>query len=315
MRRRCLRGPARHAHLSRMSPSSIIAVDWGTTAFRAWRVEGGRIVDSVSAPKGILAVEGGAFGEALRGLVGGWLPAPVVMSGMIGSRQGWREAPYAACPASSADIAARALRWEEPGVGPVTLLPGVMTEHASGMPDVMRGEETQVFGALAASGADGGLFITPGTHSKRVTVEGGRITGFASYMTGEVFAALKGHTILSRLMTEGEATGEGFRRGVEAAAGLEGPGALLNAVFGARTLGLFDRLPGAELADYLSGLLIGAELVSALPEGGQAVVIGSAELDARYVKAAGLLGRRLTPAPADCVVLGQVALMRAGEGV
>jgi 2-dehydro-3-deoxygalactonokinase len=231
---------------------------------------------------------------------------------MIGSRQGWKEAPYAACPADAADIAAAALRWDEPGLGPITLLPGVATEHPGGMPDVMRGEETQVFGALAAMDRSRGLFITPGTHSKRITVEAGRITGFRSFMTGEVFAALKDHTILSRLMSAGAPSGQGFARGVNAAQGLDSPGALLNAVFGARTLGLFDKLPGHELADYLSGLLIAAELISALGDAADAVVIGSDDLSERYINAAALLGRKLVKAPADCVARGQAAIMEAG---
>jgi 2-dehydro-3-deoxygalactonokinase len=292
----------------------LIAVDWGTTSFRAYRVRAGLAMDAVGGPHGILSVKPGEHAATLRSMIGEWLPAPVVMSGMIGSRQGWKEAPYAPCPAGAGEIARAALRWDEPGIGAITLLPGVTTEHASGMPDVMRGEETQVFGALAALGRDEGVFITPGTHSKRITVEGGRIVSFASYMTGEVFAALKDHTILARLMAEGEPDGTGFRDGISAAARLQGPGDLLNAVFGARTLGLFDRLPGRELADYLSGLLIGAELVSALPEGGEGVVIGSDALAARYGAAAEALGRRLVKAPPDCVARGQIAVLAAGGG-
>jgi 2-dehydro-3-deoxygalactonokinase len=292
----------------------MIAVDWGTTAFRAYLLRDGVVADTVSGPHGILSVEPGGHAGVLKSLIGHWLPAPVVMSGMIGSRQGWKEAPYAACPADVRALAAKALRWNEPSIGAVMLLPGVMAEHASGMPDVMRGEETQVFGALAAMGLREGVFIAPGTHSKRITVRDGRIESFASFMTGEVFAALKEHTILKRLMTDGEPSGEGFRRGVAAAAGLESGGELLHAIFGARTLGLFDRLPGHELSDYLSGLLIGSELATAMPEGGEGVVIGSDALAERYIAAAEMLGRTLNKAPADCVALGQSAVLAAGGG-
>lgn len=305
--------PFWHDALGAMTSHRIIAVDWGTSSFRAFRVENGVVADSVSGPHGILSPASADRAAFLKGMIGPWLPAPVVMSGMIGSRQGWKEAPYARCPASAADIAQAALRWSEPGIGEVTLMPGVMTEHADGMPDVMRGEETQVFGALAALGRDSGLFVTPGTHSKRITVEAGRITGFRSFMTGEVFAALRDHTILSRLMSEGEPGGEGFRRGVAAARGLDSPGALLGAVFGARTFGLFDKLPGHELADYLSGLLIGAELLSALGDAEEAVVIGSDALVERYVSAAAALDRTLVKAPADCVPRGQAALVATGR--
>jgi 2-dehydro-3-deoxygalactonokinase len=298
----------------------LICVDWGTTSFRAYAVRDGRIMARVDAPRGILTVAAGEHGPLLRNLLAD-LPAafgaqPIIMSGMIGSRQGWIEAPYLPAPASTDDLAARLLTWDEPGLGPISLVPGVMQDPADGIPDVMRGEETQVFGALALMGLSDGVFIMPGTHSKCIVVEAGRIVRFASFMTGEVFAALRGHTILGRLMTgEGAVAtampGDGFAQGVRAARHLTSAGALLNAIFGARTLGLFERLPASELADYLSGVLIGAELCAALPEGGSGIVVGSGELVQRYSEAARLLGRALTPAPPDSVVAGQVAILSA----
>jgi 2-dehydro-3-deoxygalactonokinase len=303
-----------------MMNCDLICVDWGTSSFRAHALSGGRIVARTSAPRGILTVAPGEHAAVLASLLAD-MPSqaralPIVMSGMIGSRQGWVEAPYVPAPASLGNLAAWLVTWQEPGLGPISLVPGVMQDPQGGIPDVMRGEETQVFGALALMGLHEGIFIMPGTHSKCIVVEAAHIVRFASFMTGEVFAALKGHTILGRLMTDdaggvAAGPGEGFARGVLAARGLTGAGALLNAVFGARTLGLFERLPGGELADYLSGVLIGAELCAALPERGGGIVVGNGELVRRYTEAARLLGRTLTPAPEDSVVAGQAAILSA----
>lgn len=291
--------------------TDFVAVDWGTSSFRAYLVKSAQVTAEHEAARGILTVEPGQHAGVLRTLIG-FLPSeaaglPIVMSGMIGSRQGWKEAPYASVPATLADIVQGALRWREPGLGPIALLPGVMQDPPGGMPDVMRGEETQIFGALDLLGLSEGTFIMPGTHSKAVAVSDSALKGFRSFMTGEVFAALKGHTILGRLMEDGQPNGEGFARGVAASRSVSSAGGLLNAIFGARTLGLFKRLPPPELGEYLSGLLIGAELCEALPEDGEAVVVGSDELCDRYVRAADQLGRGLRRAPERSVVAGQIA--------
>ena len=131
------------------------------------------------------------------------------------------------------------------------------------MRDVIRGEETQVFGALAALGAEGGRFLLPGTHSKWVVAEGEKIVSFSTYMTGEVYGAMRDHTILGRLMQEGGEAAAAFARGVKDGSRAGSPGALLNRLFGVRTAGLFGETSGGELADYLSGLLIGAEIADA----------------------------------------------------
>ncbi len=297
--------------------SDIICVDWGTTSFRAYLVRGGLVVAQTQGARGILTIEQGTHAAVLRGLLAE-LPCdaaalPIIMSGMIGSRQGWREAPYVAAPASMHEIAGSMMAWHEEGLGPLSLIPGVMQEPEGGMPDVMRGEETQVFGALKLMGITGGTFILPGTHSKCIDVRMGQLVSFRSFMTGEMFAALKDHTILGRLMMDGAPSGEGFRAGVLAAQDVGNAGDLLNAVFGTRTLGLFGRLPGHELADYLSGLLIGAELCAALGRGEEGIVIGTGALIARYVQAAALLGRTLLPAPEACVVAGQLAVLEAAR--
>ncbi len=173
----------------------------------------------------------------------------------------------------------------------------------------MRGEETQILGALAAGFGDG-VYVLPGTHSKWARVEGGRIVGFETFMTGEVFAVLKTHSVLGRMMAP-PLPGEGFARGVDAARALERPGDLLHAIFAARTFGLFETLPPDQLGEYLSGLLIGAEVIAGAAGVAKATAIGSAGLTERYVEAGARLGVKIAPAPENCALLGLAALRAA----
>jgi 2-dehydro-3-deoxygalactonokinase len=263
--------------------------------------------------RGVLTVAKGEHEEVLGGLIGDWLaesgPLPVLMAGMVGSRQGWVEAPYADCPAGLPEIASAMAAIDTRAMGAIGVAPGVRAVDRDGAPDVMRGEETQILGALAAMGRADGVFVLPGTHSKWARVEAGRITSFATYMTGEVFAALKDHTILGRLMAAGPQDDSAFAEGVGAAARLERPGDLLHAIFMTRTLGLFDRLTPAQLSDYLSGLLIGAELASGAQGAQGAVVVGAPALTARYCAAGAIRGLALEPAPDDCAPRGLLALL------
>jgi 2-dehydro-3-deoxygalactonokinase len=298
-----------------LPPPALISVDWGTSSFRAFMAsEDGAVLDRVESDRGILTVAPGGHEKVLSDAVGKWRsqnPAPIVMSGMIGARQGWVEAPYASCPANLCDVAAAMATIPTQELGNILVVPGLSFIDAHGAPDVMRGEETQIFGALAAMQAQDGLFVLPGTHSKWARVEAGRIIAFATYMTGEVFAVLKTHSILGRLMGAGEDLGEGFDDGVRAAARLERPGDLLHAIFMTRTLGLFDSLSAAKLPDYLSGLLIGAEIAAAAHGAKQAIVVGAPNLTRRYQQAGRLLGATFAPAPDHCALRGQIALLAA----
>jgi 2-dehydro-3-deoxygalactonokinase len=280
--------------------ASFISLDWGTSSFRACLVDAaGTVIAERSGPDGILSVADGAFEPVLERHIHDWDPAlPVMASGMITSRQGWIEVPYVSCPAGLAEIA-RGLRQVTTSRGrSIRFIPG-MSCGTDGFPDVMRGEETQVLGAL--QGGDG-QFVLPGTHSKWVSVRAGRITGFTSCMTGEVYAALREHTILGRLMQEGGHDPHGFAQGVKL--GLEQGHRLLHAIFSTRTLGLFNRLPPAGLASYLSGLLIGAE-ISGERQDGEIMLIGSPELCARYAEALAVAGRTSVIGPRHAAVLGQ----------
>jgi 2-dehydro-3-deoxygalactonokinase len=269
-----------------MSDLAAILVDWGTTNFRAWLVDGdGKVMERSEAAGGIMQVPAGGFPQALETHVGKWRAAHpgllVLMSGMVGSKQGWAEAPYAPCPAGIDELAKAVM--PVPGEDNVFIVPGVCYEAPDGRHDVMRGEEVQIFGSLAEGEKGRQIFCLPGTHSKWAAVEDGRIVWFATAMTGEVWAVMSQHSILGSLM-EGEsledrdAFDHGFRLSGE-------PGGLLNHLFSVRAEGLFEAIPASGLRSYLSGILIGHEIRAMLPIAGQAgrvTIIGRPDITDLY---------------------------------
>ena len=275
---------------------NLVAIDWGTSSLRGALLDAsGRVLDERSAPRGILSVPAGEFGTVFESLVGDWMRGPghprCLISGMAGSKQGWVEAPYCACPAGLTDIAAKVIPVE---TDRIALVPGLSVEH-DGVPDVMRGEEVQIFGAIALTGRRDGLFVLPGTHNKWARVADGRVTGFRTFMTGEFYALLGTHSILSRTIdTQAPLDEAAFLLGVAQAGNNEG---LLHNAFGARTLSLFGRMGAADLASYLSGLLIGEELrTQSLHAKGEVVLIGTPALTRRYelaLHASGVASRTL----------------------
>jgi 2-dehydro-3-deoxygalactonokinase len=262
----------------------VIAVDWGTSSLRAYRLDGqGRILEQREAPKGILSVAAGQFPRVLAEQIAGWNDPLILMSGMVGSRQGWTEVPYVQCPAGPENFAAH-LKKVEGAAGAVWIVPGLSCVDSSGVPDVMRGEETQLLGVLDDLPANA-VVCLPGTHSKWVQVHDRTIESFSTYMTGELFAVLRQHSLLGRMMEEGPADEASFAAGV-ARSGEEG--GLLHHLFGVRTLGLFGELSPKASPSYLSGLLIGHELRCA--GGDEFHLLGSAGLAAAYQQGAALLG-------------------------
>jgi 2-dehydro-3-deoxygalactonokinase len=213
---------------------------------------------------------------------------------MVGSRQGWVEAPYCEAPAGAAALASRLAA--VPGMG-LSIVPGIVLTGAR--PDVMRGEETQVAGALDEDA--GGLVVLPGTHSKWVDVRAGQIHQFRTFMTGEVFAALRDHSILGTFAPGEAEDAAAFDRGVAAAHGAtDGIAALL---FSARALVLTGGLAASGARDYLSGLLIGDELRAA-PDGARPLLIGEAALCRRYERAMRRCGIHATMADPGATALG-----------
>ncbi|MFT3817544.1 MAG: 2-dehydro-3-deoxygalactonokinase [Rubrivivax sp.] len=286
-----------------MDDARLIALDWGSTHLRAWRLgPQGRVLDRRQAAAGVLAVPDGRFEAALLALCGDWLDddergrLPLIASGMIGSRQGWAEAPYLGCPAAPAAAAAALERVPLAGGRVLHIVPGLITTGPDGQADVMRGEETQLWGAGLAAGA---CCVLPGTHSKWAWMgERDAVDSFQTYMTGELFAVLSQHSILGRLMQAGPPRPDAFADG--ARLGLAEHAHLSHLIFAARTAGLTGEREGAALADFLSGLLIGAEVGSACARGAPAAVglLGDDALVQRYAVALDLAGRRGLPLPA-----------------
>jgi 2-dehydro-3-deoxygalactonokinase len=294
----------------------VIALDWGLSSFRAFRLDAaGAILAQRSAPAGVLTIADGAFEAALAAQLGDWLDdGPIVAAGMIASRQGWVEAPYIPCPAGVADLAAGLTRHTIARAGAIWFVPGARwsDDHAI---DVMRGEETQIVGALAARGIGDAVLCLPGTHSKWAIAAGGRITRFRTYMTGELFALLRRHSILGRLMPEDIAQdrddGAAFAQGLARAAE---PGGLLHHLFSARTAGLFGRIAAPALASYLSGLVIGDEIASALataPRDQPLLLVGAPALCARYETALAQRGIAAAVLPETVGARGIHAIARA----
>jgi 2-dehydro-3-deoxygalactonokinase len=202
---------------------------------------------------------------------------------MAGSKQGWVEAPYCACPAGRVEVGRQIIDIDALPGARISIVPGLRDEHA-GVPDVMRGEEVQIFGAMALMDVDEGVFVLPGTHNKWATVKKGRVKGFRTFMTGEFYALLSQHSILARTLDANAPLDEAaFVEGVTRSDNGQG---LLHNAFGTRTLALFERMPTQELASYLSGLLIGEELrTQSLHASGEVVLIGSPALTQRYTLA------------------------------
>jgi 2-dehydro-3-deoxygalactonokinase len=289
----------------------MIAIDWGTSSFRAYRLTpDGAIADKRSAQFGILAVQDGKFAEALESQIGDWLgtgEAPVVMGGMIGSRQGWKETPYAQCPAGVKEIAARMVEVRWGSSRSAWIVPGLSCRDAQGVPDVMRGEETQILGALDDVSARSAWICLPGTHSKWVRVEIGKIMRFATYMTGEVFAVMKAHSILGRMMADAETDPVAFQSGVLRA---RESGGLLHHLFGVRARGLFGDLSDDDSASYLSGLLIGHEL-TAIPRLIDPVyLLGAPQLTRLYAEALHCYGVDAAILDPDSAVRGLYKLVQ-----
>lgn len=266
----------------------LIAVDWGTSSLRGARLgTHGQVLESREFPRGILTVPSGQFEAVFNDLFGDWMQAPnslCLISGMAGSRQGWQEAPYCPCPAGFAELAQHLL-WIQSGR--IALVPGLSCLSADrlNIPDVMRGEEVQIFGALQLAKRDTATLVLPGTHSKWVKVQSGRVTEFQTFMTGELFSLMSQHSILGKTLDLQGAFDESvFLQGIDHS---QQSGSVLHHLFAVRTLGLFERLSSTQLPSYLSGLLIGEELrhLTTSTESGPVILIGSEALTLRYTLA------------------------------
>jgi len=300
--------------MTNIAEAQLIALDWGTTSARAYLMgNDASIVAERSAALGIMQVAtrakeqsltlNKAFEQALAELCDNWLEdypqTPVIACGMIGSQQGWVEATYRQVPADLADPTFELASVQISENRRMYIIPGVL--DLKELPDVMRGEETQILGAIelgdaAIDNAAEQLFLLPGTHSKWATVQGRTITGFSTSMTGETFGLLSTQSILSKLIKRTDSVSwDAFERGVNISKSSNGDADLMLTSFSARTLVLTGRLEQTEVSDYLSGLMIGAEIRSVLGAWQDSAlpaltICGNKELSARYTRALKVFG-------------------------
>lgn len=271
------------------------------------------ILESKETDQGILNVDGPNFHEVLEHHINGWLESdtlPVIISGMVTSRNGWLETPYVSCPANVEVFASSLTRHVTPSGLEVHLVSGLSTRN-NGVPDVMRGEEIQIVG-LIADGILDGIIVMPGTHSKWLTLVNGVIENYATFMTGEIFGAIRTHTILGQLMLDGPVSKKSFELGIERSesSGTE----LLHTLFSVRTLTLFDEMAKNQTADYMSGLLIGAEIQGAIALlGDQKFVrlVGRKDLLERYQQALQKFGIESTRTRENIAAQGHHAIAQA----
>lgn len=266
----------------------FIAVDWGTTNRRAYLIgSDGRLRDEMEDDQGILALCEERFPAAVSQLRERFGNLPLLMAGMIGSNRGWVEVPYVASPAGAQDLISR-LQWVTPGS--IAIVPGVSHRDADSA-DVMRGEEVQIIGAVAAGLAPADCLVChPGTHNKWVEVKGGRITSFRTVMTGELFSLLKKHSILADLLSLPASADGSFEAGVLHSLQNDDLTAELFSVRARVLLGVAVR---ESAASYISGLLIGADLKTGLrlaPQG-RIIVMGRPELTSLFAAAITTAGR------------------------
>jgi len=292
----------------------MIAVDWGTTNLRLYRLDAdGRLRERRRSDRGTLA-SAGHFASVLAAEIAGWDDEHILLCGMVGARGGWHEMPYLDCPAGVTELARHMQRFDPPGFDgrELWIVPGLRDTASDAVPDVMRGEETQLAALLDALPAGVHQACLPGTHSKWVTIRDGRIQRIHTAMTGELYAVLRRHSILGALMPEDDSRFDahafeaGLRRSAE-------PGGLPHHLFGVRTTGLSGQFAGSALPSYLSGLLIGHELQAGLPSvdgprPAQVHLVGSERLLAAYAHALTALDIGVQRHPEDLAARGLHAL-------
>jgi 2-dehydro-3-deoxygalactonokinase len=291
-----------------------IAVDWGTTRLRAYAMGAEGVLAEATSGDGMATLPRDGFEPALMHLISPWLRAgrqvPVLACGMVGSRQGWHEAPYRATPCTPVDPAALVrVPVTDPRLS-LRIVPGLKQPAPA---DVMRGEETQIAGALRVLGDFDGVICLPGTHSKWAHVSAGEVVSFQTFLTGEMFALLSGQSVLRHGMA---ATGEDWPA-FDAALSetLSRPERLAARLFGLRAEGLIAGLDPVAARSRLSGLLIGAELAGGKPYwlGREVVIVGAEALSAAYARALAAQGVTARQLPARAATIAGLALALTPE--
>ena len=291
-----------------------IGCDWGTTSFRAYLLgRDAQIIEKIETQKGIMSIKDGDFEKVFEEIVGTWMDlyptCPIVLSGMIGSRQGWLEAPYIECPAQLNQLAKKLTVINLIRKRKVFLVPGLTFKDEEGIPDVMRGEEIQILGSSSTVDQKEQLICLPGSHSKWVRVSCGNVIAFSTYMTGETYEAVRKNTILSKTLEPDAWSEEAFMSGVQYSKTNKN---ILSQLFHVRTQILFHELSTDESTSFISGLLIGHELKSALQNshGLEIHLIGDMALTKIYGDAISEFGSTVIQLDTDIVTAGYYALLK-----
>lgn len=280
-----------------MSNNAILCGNWGTTHLRAFVLDAdGRKIGELRGGPGIATLERGAVPATLEAVLGDWLvqypEVDVLLCGMVGSALGWFSVPYVSCPATQNDVA-QGMEWRNALGRRVGIVPGLTCNNGIGQTDVLRGEEVEVFGLIAQTGLRDGLVALPGTHNKWVRVENGRVIEFTSIPGGEVFDALKSRTVWAR-DDDGQFHVEAFVEGVDLIA-KSGPAAILPAMFATRARQVRGELDGAVSGSFLSGIIVGADILTAQTIYGSDMqqgitLVGSPAMNAVFGRACDRLG-------------------------
>lgn len=287
-----------------------IAVDWGTSNLRAWAMGADGIVDHATSCEGMGKLARTEFEPALLRVIAPWLggqPMPVIACGMVGSRQGWHEAPYRETPCTPVKAGSLVTVPTADKRLKMMIAPGLKQTLPA---DVMRGEETQIAGALALLPGFDGVICLPGTHSKWVHISAGEVVSFQTFLTGEMFALLSEQSVLRHGMVDGGWQDDAFDQGVAEA--LSHPEKIAARLFTLRAEGLIAALPSSAARARLSGLLIGIELAAAKPYwlGQSVVLVGAAALSENYAKALATQGLTADQLDATACTLSGLATAR-----
>lgn len=284
--------------------TGFIGINWGSSNFRAYRVAAdGSLIDKFAEPAGIASLDRQGMAQQVTRLAERWPGSgPIYASGMVGSNVGWVDVPYATCPAGLADVAAAAVETRFGDVA-VTIVPGLTCHReADGGVDILRGEETELFGLVALQGITDGVVALPGTHTKWVRIRQGKAVDFLTSMSGEIFDRLTAQGLLASIVEGKASDGEAFQQAArQAQARTLGLGSLL---FGTRAKVIRGELPRADAASALRGMLIGSDIADALamfPALGDAVIplVGNGALSRLYAAALSSLNIATTLIDAD----------------
>jgi len=266
--------------------SRYIAIDWGSTNLRAWLYQGEECLESRQSEAGVTRLNGKSPQAVLAEVTHGWRDAatPVVMAGMVGSNVGWKIAPYLPVPAHFSAIGEQLTSLGDK----IWIIPGLCVSRDDNR-NVMRGEETQLLGAVSLSPSS--VYVMPGTHCKWVQADAGQVHDFRTVMTGELHHLLLNHSLVGAGLPEQETSAEAFSAGL--ARGLATP-AILPQLFEVRAAHVLGNLPREQVSEFLSGLLIGAEVVSMAAHfsAPQVTIVSGSALANRYQQALEAMGRK-----------------------